>query len=106
MSKSLQQTLVLAELGRFLLQTHVWQQVLRYHNRTIAIDNERLVKLAMVDGFALDQTAIKDSWQRYLGGFLHSYLGQQQLFHKIDIASVIERPLIKESRQVLLHLII
>ncbi|KAA6421827.1 MAG: hypothetical protein FRX49_08146 [Trebouxia sp. A1-2] len=45
----------------------------------------------MVDGFALDQTAIKDSWQQYLGGFLHGHLGQQQLFHKSDIASVIER---------------
>ena len=45
----------------------------------------------MVDGFALDQTAVKDSWQHYLGGFLHGHLGQQQLFHKFDIASVIER---------------
>ena len=52
----------------------------------------RLVKLAMVDGFALGQTAVKDSWQHYLGGFLHGHLGQQQqLFHKFDIASVIER---------------
>ena len=40
----------------------------------------------MVDGFALDQTAVNDSWQHYLGG----HLGQQQLFHKFDIASVIE----------------
>jgi len=51
----------------------------------------RLVKLAMVDGFALHQTAVKDSWQHYLGVFLHGHLGQQQLFHNFDIASVIER---------------
>ena len=51
----------------------------------------RLVKLAMVDGFALDQTAVKDSWQHYLGDFLHGHLGQQQLFYNFDIASVIER---------------
>jgi len=42
--------------------------------------------LSSVDGFALDQTAVKDSWQHYLGD-----LGQQQLFHNFDIASVIER---------------
>ncbi len=59
-----------------------------YHHRTIALDNVRLVKLAMV---ALDQTAVKDSWQHYLGDFLHGRLGQQQLFHNFDIASVIKR---------------
>ena len=51
----------------------------------------RLVKLATVDGFALHQTAVKDSWQYCLGGFLHGHLGQQQLFPKFDIASVVER---------------
>ena len=44
--------MVLAELGRFPLPIHFWQQILRYHHRTIALDNVRLVKLAMVDGFA------------------------------------------------------
>ena len=63
--------MVLAELGRSPLQVHFWQQILHYHHRTIALDNVRLAKLAMVDGFALDQTAVKDSWQHYLGGFLH-----------------------------------
>ncbi len=83
--------MVLAELGRFPLQIHFWQQTLRYHHRTIALDSMRLIKLAMVDGFALDRTAVKDSRHRYLGGFLRGHLGQQQLFHKFDIASVIER---------------
>ena len=80
--KSTANHMVLAELGRFLLQIHFEQQVLRYHHRTVALDNVRLVKIAMVDGFALDQTAVEDSWQHYLGGFLHGHLGQQQVFHE------------------------
>ena len=50
-----------------------------------------LLSLQWIDGFVLNQTAVKDSWQHYLGGFLHGHLGQQQLFYKFDIASVIER---------------
>ncbi len=71
--KSTANHMVLAELGRFPLHIHFWQQILRYHHRTIALDNVRLIKLAMVDGFALDQAAVKDSWQHYLGGFLHGH---------------------------------
>ena len=67
--KSSANHMVLAELGRFPLQIYFWQQILRYHHRTIALDNVRLVKLAMVDGFALDQTAVKDNWQHYLAVF-------------------------------------
>jgi len=78
-------------LGRFPLQVHFWQQILRYHHRTDALDNPRLIKLALVDDFALDRTAVKDRWQHYLGGFLHGHLGQQQLFHKFDIACVMKR---------------
>ena len=74
-----------------LLCIDLWQQILRYHHRIIVLDKVRLVKLAMVDGFALDQTAVTDSWQHYPSGFLYGHLGQQQLFHKFDIASVIER---------------
>ena len=45
--------IVLAEFGRFPLQVHFWQQVLRYHHRVVALDNHCLVKLAMVDGCSL-----------------------------------------------------
>jgi len=45
-----------------------------YH-RIIALDNMRLVSLAMVDGFALKQTAVKDSCQHYPGDFLHGHSG-------------------------------
>ncbi len=41
---------------------------------TIALDNARPVKLAMLDDLALDQTAVKDSY--YLGGLLRAHSGQ------------------------------
>ncbi len=56
--KSAANQMVLAELGRFLLQVHFWQHILRYHYKTIASDNVRLVKLATVDGLALNQTQL------------------------------------------------
>ena len=43
---------VLAELGRFPLCFHWWQQILRYHNRInnlSASDDERLIKCAIVE---------------------------------------------------------
>ena len=41
--------------------------ILCCHRRTVALGNLRLVKLTTVDGFALHQTAVKDSWQHDLG---------------------------------------
>ncbi|KAL3134763.1 hypothetical protein ABBQ32_14214 [Trebouxia sp. C0010 RCD-2024] len=85
--------IVLAEFGRFPLQIRFWQQVLRCHHILLALDNSRLVKLAMVDDCALgsDQsvTATNKSWQCYVGSFLQQH--SQQLFHNFEIASVIER---------------
>ncbi len=40
--------MVLAELARFPLQLHFWQQILLRHHRTIAPGNVRPVKLATV----------------------------------------------------------
>ncbi len=43
--------IVLAELGRFPLRFHWWQQILRYHNRINNLsDDERLIKCAFVEG--------------------------------------------------------
>ena len=42
--------IVLAEFGTVPLQIHFWQQILRYHHRTVALDNTRLVKLALLNG--------------------------------------------------------
>ena len=52
--------MVLAEFGRFPLQLHVWQRILRYHHRIVALGNTRRVKLAMVRGCTLgaDQSQI------------------------------------------------
>ena len=52
--------MVLAELDRFPLQGYFWQQILRYHQRTIALNKHyvRLVTFAMVDGFALKQSQL------------------------------------------------
>ncbi len=86
--------IVLAEFGRFPLQIHFWQQILRYHHRVLALDNSRLVKLATVDGCALGENqsvtaATNKGWQSYVGSFLEHH--SQQLFHSFDIASVVER---------------
>ena len=85
--------LVLAEFGRFPLQIHFWQQILCYHHRTVALDNTRLVQLALVGGCTLgaDQsvTAANKGWQCHVGSFLACH--SQQLLHKFEIASVVER---------------
>ena len=71
-------TAVLAEFGQFPLQIHFWQQIWRYHHRTVALDDIRLVKLAMLSGCTLinDQaiTATADkSWHFHLGCFFEHY---------------------------------
>ena len=69
---------VLAEFGRFPLQVHFWQQILRYHHRVVALDNSRLVKLAMVDGCTL---SVSESFTA----------ATNTVFHSFDIAAVIDR---------------
>ena len=68
--------IVLAEFGRFPLQVHFWQQILRYHHR-----DTRLVKLAMVDGCTLSSSqsvtaATTKGWQYYVGSFLEQHSQQ------------------------------
>ena len=48
--KSTTNQIVLAELGRFPLQIHFWQQILRHHNQVHALPNSRLDKLASMPG--------------------------------------------------------
>ena len=86
--------IVLAEFGRFPLQVHFWQQILRYHHRVVALDNSRLVKLAMVDGCTLSSSqsvtaATNKGLHHYVGSVLKRH--SQQLFHRFDIAAVIDR---------------
>ncbi len=50
-SDSTANVIVLAELGRFPLCFHWWQQIPRYHNRINDLsDDERLIKCAFVEG--------------------------------------------------------
>jgi len=89
--KSTANEIVLAELGRFPLQTHFL-----HHHRTMGLDSTRLVTLAMMEGFQFqtDETVwVNDalrcpSWHKELITFLPS---MQYLFHKCDIATVIEQ---------------
>ena len=86
--------IVLPEFGRFPLQVHFRQQILRYHHRVVALDNSCLVKLAIVDGCTLSSSQSVtaptiEGWQYYVGLFLKQH--SQQLFHSFDIATVIDR---------------
>ena len=60
---------VLAEFSKYPLhlplQSHFWQQVVRFHNRAVKMPNSSLVKLAMVDGVQL---------QNNTGGFAENML--------------------------------
>ena len=82
--------IVLAKFGRFPLQIHFWQQILRYHHRTVALDNTCLLKLAMLSGYtSSDDQAItatvNKSWHFHLGCFAEHCTRQQQLMRFFDI---------------------
>ena len=51
--KSTMNQFVLAKLGRFPLQSHFWQQILRFHHRALALRESRLVTLAFLKGVTL-----------------------------------------------------
>ena len=67
---------ILARSSHFPLQVDFWHQILQHCHRRLSLDSVHLLKLVLVYGFALNQTAIKDSWQRYLGVILHNHLDQ------------------------------
>ena len=50
--------MVLAEFGRYHLQTHHWQQVVRFQIRPVKMPNSRLVNLAMVAGVQLQNNHV------------------------------------------------
>ena len=91
--------IVLAELGRFPLQFHFWQQILRFHHRALALDTSRLVKLAFLEGVTLAPDAKclfcdKNCWQAELDKCLSDHLLRcehtgQVIFQKFDAAHVI-----------------
>ena len=80
--KSTTTQIVLAGFGRFPLQIHLWQQILRYHNRVRALPNSRLDKLALIDGF-WDMNpphrveALSGNWTSDVRQFLLTHMGNR-----------------------------
>ena len=71
--------MVLAEFGKYPLQTHFWQQV-RFHNRAVKMPNSRLMKLAMVDGVWLQNNHV---------------LGLQERCWRLHVSSSLEKVALK-----------
>jgi len=93
--KSTTNQIVLAEFGRFPLQIHFWQQILRYHNRVRALPNSRLDKLALIDGFWDSNPphrveALSGNWRSDVRRFTDTH-GQQILYDELDISIIVER---------------
>ena len=97
--KSTMNEIVLAELGRFPLQFHFWQQILRFHHRALALGRSRLVKLAFLEGVPLGPDAKflfhdKTCWQSQLDKCLRDHLLRSEhigqfIFKKFDEDHVI-----------------
>ena len=88
--KSTSNEVVLAELGRYPLQIHFWQQILKYHQRTFGLDDTRLVSLAMMDGLMFSAgTAGVDKgadWHEQLNSFLMKH--NLSVFHKLHVEAI------------------
>ena len=87
--------IVLAEFGRFPLQIHFWQQILRYHNRVRALPNSRLDKLALIDGYWDSNPphrveALSGNWRSDVRRFTDTH-GQQIVYDELDISIIVER---------------
>ena len=86
--------MVLAEFGRYPLQTHFWQQVLRFQNRAVKMENSRLVKLALVDGAQLQNNLVVDlqkkCWRSHVSAFLTTQPRHPRVFDQnLDVADIV-----------------
>ena len=97
--------MVLAEFGRYPLQTHFWQQVLRFHNRAVKMPNSRLVKLALVDGAQMQNDHVVDlqqkCWRSNVSTFLATQPRHPCLFGNLDVADIVHHQ--KEATQSALY---
>ncbi|KAL3134403.1 hypothetical protein ABBQ38_006465 [Trebouxia sp. C0009 RCD-2024] len=86
---------VLAAVGRLPLQIHFWRQILKYHHRTLGLDDTRLVTLAMLEGFAFSSQAVvaeDGSWPEWREHVMLFLMNQQRyVFGKFDIATVVDK---------------
>ena len=93
--KSTANEIVLAEFGRYPLQIHFWQQVLRYHNRVLKLNNSHLVKIAFsegavfVDGHVVELRA--QGWRPNFTALLTTQPGDPHVFQSLDVTDIIER---------------
>ena len=93
--KSVTNEIPLAEFGRFPLQIHFWQQVLRYHNRATNLPPTRLVSLALIDGLveANDEwfdTYESGTWRSELDTFLQVQPGKPESLQTVEVASIVK----------------
>ena len=56
--KSTSNEVVLVEVGRYPLQMHIWQPIIKYHRRTLGLDGTPLVSLAIMDDFSFNDAII------------------------------------------------
>ena len=77
---------VLAELGRFPLRLHWWQQILRFHNRAHKMSDTRLVKSAFLD--SIDSSYL--FWTHKVRNWLQQQNTCLNVQLELDITSIIE----------------
>ncbi len=90
--------IVLAEFGRYPLQFHYWQQILRFHNRALRMPSEtpRLVQLALIEGAVLQdegqvsEASTAKNWRRSLGAFLSTQPGHPRSFTIPDVPTIVD----------------
>ena len=88
---------VLAELGRYPVRFHFWQQILRYHNRAVQLPNNRLVKLALLDEFIDFRGTmprieeLTTNWRSGVRRYVDSHAGQAAIVRTLDIADIINQ---------------
>ena len=82
--------IVLAELGRYPLQIHFWQQIMRYHNRFLKLSTvTHLSKTALIAGSQFDSDVA--AWRPQFRAFLETQPGQLRVFSELDISAIVDR---------------
>ena len=99
--KSTSNEVVLAELGRYPLQFHFWQQIFKYFQRMFGLDDTQLVSLAMMDGLTFSAgTAGADKgaeWHEQLNSFLMKH--NLSVFHKLCVEAIIDSAKLQHIEQ-------
>ena len=84
---SIADVIVLAECGRFPLQFHYWQQILRYHNRANKMSDTRLVRCAFLDDM---QHTSRTYWSHKVQHWLQKQDGSPSIQQDLNIKDIID----------------